>query len=111
MASKGRSMRRSACPGRGRSMSTESGPVPKRLRIRYGDDPVMMTVDGQGFRIRARAEEPGVYDFDWLSGPYDYGFTSAGGDRAPLTPQEAEEHIRGFLAQINPPTKPESGKG
>lgn len=87
-------------------MSTEAepGPLPERLRIRYEDDPVMVTVDGQDFRIRARAEEPGVYDFDWLRGPYQSGFTSAAGDRAPLTPQEAEEHIRGFLAQINPAT-------
>jgi hypothetical protein len=106
MAGKGRSMRRSGYPGRGASMSTEvePGPAPKRLRIRYEDDPVVMTVDGQDFRVRARTGEPGVYDFDWLSGPHDYGFTSAGGDRTPLTPQEAEEHIRGFLAQINPAT-------
>jgi len=103
MASKGRSMRRSGRPGEGASMSTEAepDPVPERLGSRYQDDPIMMTVDGQNFRIRTRAEEPGVYDFDWLTGPHEYGFTSAGGDRAPLTPQEAEEHIRGFIAQIN----------
>ena len=106
MAGKGRSMRRSGYAGRGASMSTEAepGPVPERLLIRYGDDPIVMTVDGQDFRVRARAEEPGVYDFDWLSGPHDYGFSSTGGHRGPLTPQVAEEHIRGFLAQINPTT-------
>jgi hypothetical protein len=87
------------------SAEAEPGPVPERLQPRYEVDPVVMTVDGQDFRIRARAEEPGVYDFDWLSGPHDYGFTSAGGDRAPITPQEAEEHIRSFLVQINPGTR------
>ena len=106
MAYKGRSMRRSGFPGRGASMSPEAEPgsVPECLRTGYEDDPVVMTVDGQDFRIRARAEEPGVYDIDWLSGPHDYGFTSAVGDRAPITPQEAVEHIRGFLVQINPAT-------
>jgi hypothetical protein len=87
-------------------MSTEAKPGPRRerLRIRHEDDPVMMTVDGQDFRVRARVEEPGVYDFDWLTGPHDHGFTTANGVRAPLTPEQAEEHIRTFLAQVNPAT-------
>jgi hypothetical protein len=76
----------------------------ERLRIRYEDHSVMMTVDGQDFRVCAHAEEPGVYDFKWVTGPNDYGFTTVSGDRAPLTPQQAEEHIRAFLTQNNPAT-------
>jgi hypothetical protein len=104
MVSKGRSMRRSGGPGREASRSTEAepDPVPERLQIRHDHGPVMMTVDGQDFRIRARAEEPGGYDFVGLSGPHGHGSTGAGGERGPLTPQEAEEHMRGCLAQINP---------
>ena len=64
----------------------------------------MLTVDGQKFRIRARANEPGTYDFDWLSGPHDYGFGISRSDRFELTLPEMEEAIRGFLAQINPAT-------
>jgi hypothetical protein len=63
-----------------------------------------MTVDGQDFLVRARAEEPGVYDFEWLTGPRGYGFTGAASDRSTLSPREAEAAIRGFLAQINPVT-------
>lgn len=60
-------------------MSTEPQPglMPEHMRTSYRGDqpPVMMTVDGQDFRVRERAEEPGVYDFDWLSGPHEgYGF-------------------------------------
>jgi hypothetical protein len=41
-----------------------------------------MTVDGHDFLIPARADEPGVYDVRWLTGPVDYGFTAARSDRA-----------------------------
>ena len=64
--------------------------------------PIIMTVDEQQFCVSQRRGEPGVYDFRWLNGAHDYGFTSAG--HATLTPRQAEEYIRGFLAQINPAT-------
>lgn len=87
-------------------MSTEPQPgvVPEHMRIRYRDDPVLMTVDGQDFRIRERAEEPGVYDFDWLSGPQDYGFGLSGYDGSAMNLPEMEAAIREFLAQIDPAT-------
>ncbi len=87
-------------------MSIEPGPglVPEHLHPRYADDPVTMTVDGQEFRIRTRADEPGTYDFDWLSGPHDYGFTLSGGAGWAMSVPEMEEAIRDFLAEIDPAT-------
>jgi hypothetical protein len=66
--------------------------------------PIVMTVDGQDFLMRARTGEPGVYDFDWLTGPPGYGFTAAGYGRSAMGPREAEEAIRNFLAQVDPAT-------
>jgi hypothetical protein len=87
-------------------MSTEPQPglVPEHMRIRYKGDPVMMTVAGQDFRIRARAAEPGAYDFDWLTGPQDYGFGITRHDGSAMSLPEMEEAIRDFLAQIDPAT-------
>jgi hypothetical protein len=87
------------------STAPEPGLVPEHMRTsHHKDDPVMMTVDGQDFRIGARAEEPGVYDFDWLNGPHDYGFGSAKSDGSAMTLPEMEKAIRGFLTQIDPTT-------
>jgi hypothetical protein len=77
------------------------GVVPEHLRIKYQGDPVMMTVDGQDFRIRVRAGEPGTYDFDWLTGPHEYGFSSSGPE---MTLPEMAQAIRDFLAYIDPTT-------
>ncbi|MCW3843179.1 hypothetical protein ONA70_24050 [Micromonospora yasonensis] len=87
-------------------MSTEPEPglVPEHMRTRYQGDPVMMTVDGQDFRVRLRAGEPGSYDFDWLSGPHDYGFGLSRSDGFAMTRPEMEEAIRAFLAEIDPTT-------
>jgi hypothetical protein len=74
------------------------------MRIRYKDESVMMTVDGQDFRIRARAEEPGEYHFDWLSGPHEYGFGISRSDDSAMSLPEMEDAIRDFLAQIDPAT-------
>ncbi|PZG12579.1 hypothetical protein C1I95_25460 [Micromonospora craterilacus] len=63
-----------------------------------------MTVDGQRFRIHERAEKPGEYDFDWLSGPHDYGFGITRAAGSAMTLPEMEEAIRNFLAEIDPAT-------
>jgi hypothetical protein len=63
--------------------------------------PSTVVVNGQEFRVRPRPDEPGVYDFDWRTGPPDYGFTSGGGT---LTPAEVEAAIRNFLEQVDPRT-------
>ncbi|MGS2614879.1 hypothetical protein ACVCAH_10170 [Micromonospora sp. LZ34] len=85
-------------------MSTEPEPglAPEHMRTRYQGEPVLLTVDGQDFRVRARAEEPSGYDFDWLNGPHDYGFGLSG--PAAMSRPEMERAIRDFLAQIDPAT-------
>lgn len=49
-------------------------------------------------------EKPGEYDFDWLSGPHDYGFGITRADGSAMTLPEMEEAIRSFLAEIDPAT-------
>nr|WP_201748866.1 hypothetical protein [Micromonospora acroterricola] len=88
-------------------MSTEPEPglAPAHTRPRHTEaDPVMMTVDGHNFRIRERAENPGEYDFDWLSGPHDYGFGISRADGSAMTLPQMREAIRNFLAEIDPAT-------
>ncbi|MEV0325316.1 hypothetical protein CA850_26960 [Micromonospora echinospora] len=85
--------------------AAEPGLVPEHLgTIRYQGEPVLLTVDGQDFRVRTRAEEPGVYDFDWLSGPHEYGFTLSGPADPVMSRIEMEQNIRDFLAGIDPAT-------
>ena len=87
-------------------MSTEPQPglVPEHLRTTYLSAPVMLTVDGEAFRVRRRADEPGTYDFDWLSGPQEYGFgVSSAADQAMSVPEMAQA-IQEFLADIDPAT-------
>lgn len=86
------------------SSEPEPGLAPEVLSIRYTGDPVMLTVDGQDFRVRERADETGTYDFDWLSGPHDYGFGISVPAGSSMTLPEMEDAIRTFLAQIDPNT-------
>jgi hypothetical protein len=87
-------------------MSTEPGPglVPEHLRPRYEGDPILMTVDGQQFRIRTRAGEPGTHDFDWLNGPREYGFTVSASGGWVMSRSEMAQTIREVLADIDPAT-------
>jgi hypothetical protein len=88
-------------------MSTEPEPglAPEHARPRHiNDDPIMMMVDGQEFRIRERAGKRGEYDFDWLNGPHDHGFGLSRADGYAMTRPEMEEAIRNFLAGIDPAT-------
>ncbi|MFI7645647.1 hypothetical protein ACIBTZ_06115 [Micromonospora sp. NPDC049460] len=86
------------------SSEPEPGLAPEHLRPGYAGDPIMVTVDGQDFRVRVRVGEPGTYDFDWLSGPHDYGFGLSRSDGSAMSRPEMEEAIRDFLAQIDPAT-------
>lgn len=65
-------------------------------------EPITLTVDGHDFLVLPRADERGVYDFHWLTGPHDYGFTETRSDRSAISEAEAAESIRNFLAQIDP---------
>jgi hypothetical protein len=67
-------------------------------------EPIAVAVDGQDFLMRARADEAGVYDFEWLTGPRRYGFTVGRSDRSTMSRREADEAIRSFLAQVDPST-------
>ena len=62
-------------------------------------------IDGQHFIVRARAGDPSVYDFTWVNHPVGFGFMSAlHPSTARLTRLEMEQHIREFLADIDPET-------
>lgn len=63
-----------------------------------------LNVDEHGFLVRDRPAEPGVYDFDWLTGPQSYGFTSGSYDRAAMNTAEMRESISDFLARVDPQT-------
>ncbi|MFI7026658.1 hypothetical protein [Micromonospora sp. NPDC049900] len=83
----------------------EPGLVPEHLRPEHDDrESVLLTVDGEQFRVSTQAGRPGSYDFDWLSGPHEYGFglTNSGG--LALTRDELVQAIREFLAEIDPAT-------
>ncbi|WDZ86044.1 hypothetical protein [Micromonospora cathayae] len=86
------------------AVEPEPGVAPDDQDIRYQGEPVMLTVDGERFRVRVRADHPGSYDFDWLSGPHEYGFGSSSSDRSPLSRDEMVQAIRNFLAEIDPET-------
>jgi hypothetical protein len=86
------------------SNEPEPGVVPEHLRTVYQGEPIMLTVDGQQFRVRVRAGHAGSYDFDWLSGPHGYGFGLSRSDRAGMSRAEMVAAIRDFLAQIDPET-------
>ncbi len=62
-------------------------------------------VDGERWVVKQRRDEPGTYDFDWISGPNEgYGFASAMSDRSELTPAQIEESIKDFMKGIDPDT-------
>jgi hypothetical protein len=66
----------------------------------------VLQVQGQEFTVTGRHGEPGVYDFEWTSGPHEpkYGFTRARSDRAAIADEEMRSAIVAFLSQINPET-------
>ncbi|MEV0156126.1 hypothetical protein AB0H57_20690 [Micromonospora sp. NPDC050686] len=87
-------------------MPTEPKPglAPEDERVRHRGEPVALTVDGQEFRVRLREGEPRTYDFDWLSGPHEYGFALSGPRDRALSRAEMAQAARDFLAQIDPAT-------
>jgi len=65
--------------------------------------PALFTLDVDGERFAIRQAGDGGTDYDWLSGPNKgYGFSSSG---TPIpSVEEHREHIRVFLAMIDPNT-------
>jgi hypothetical protein len=65
--------------------------------------PVMFTLDVDGERFAIRKSGDGGTNYDWLSGPNKgYGFASSGTPNRSV--EEHREHIRVFLAMIDPNT-------
>ena len=65
--------------------------------------PVLFTLDVEGERFDIRRAGDGGTAYDWLSGPNEgYGFGSSMTPDRPV--QEHREHIRVFLAMIDPDT-------
>jgi hypothetical protein len=65
--------------------------------------PVLFTLDVDGERFAIRRAGYGGTAYDWLSGPNEgYGFGSSGTPDRPV--EEHREHIRVFLAMIDPST-------
>ncbi|WP_106685764.1 hypothetical protein [Streptomyces violaceusniger] len=64
-----------------------------------------LTVDGEKFDVAERPDEPGTYDFTWLTGPNpDYGFTTRVHGADSLSTQQLEDSAREFLGQVDPDT-------
>lgn len=69
------------------------------------DEPYETVVDGETWVVRHRTNEPGTYEFDWVSGPNEgYGFTSYSPSEAAKTAAELDASIRDFLSDIDPET-------
>ena len=65
--------------------------------------PVLFTLDVDGERFAIRRTGDGGTAYDWLSGPNKGdGFASSGTLKRPV--EEHREHIRVFLAMIDPNT-------
>ena len=65
--------------------------------------PVLFTLDVDGERFAIRRIGDGGTAYDWLSGPNKgYGFASSGAPNRSV--EEHREHIRVFLAMIDPNT-------
>ena len=70
----------------------------------FGDPPhyYETAVDGESWIVR-RGAKPGVYQFEWVSGPNKgYGFTSASSDGSAMATEAMDSAIREFLAEIDP---------
>jgi hypothetical protein len=64
-----------------------------------------MVVDGEHFNVVERADEPGVYEVQWISGPNEgYGFATSTYNGERQTETELEDAIRDFLNQVDPVT-------
>lgn len=65
--------------------------------------PVLFTLEVDGERFAIRQAGDGGTTYDWLSGPNQgYGFASSGTPNR--SAEEHREHIRVFLAMIDPTT-------
>lgn len=81
------------------------GPIPDDWSQPLHEPPHATVVDGETWVVRQRTDEPGTYDFEWVSGPNEgYGFTSASSDESASTATDLDDSIRLFLTMIDPAT-------
>jgi hypothetical protein len=72
----------------------------------YGDPPhyYETVIDGESWVVR-RGAKPGLYFFEWTSGPNSgYGFTSQSSDGSAVSTDDMDRHIRDVLADVDPET-------
>lgn len=68
-------------------------------------EPIVLTVDGETFKARADAEQPGAWHVDWVSGPNEgYGFITRRSDHQWESRDDLERAVRSFLDAIDPDT-------
>jgi beta-lactamase class D len=68
-------------------------------------EPMLLTVNGETFRARADADQPGAWHLHWVSGPTEgYGFTTRRSDHRWGSRAELEQAVRSFLDEIDPET-------
>jgi len=68
-------------------------------------DPIVLIVNGESFRARADAQQPGAWHVDWGSGPnVGYGFTIKRSDHQWESREEIERAVRSILDGMDPTT-------
>jgi hypothetical protein len=84
--------------------SDDATAVPDVYRgLAGGPGAVIFTVDVDGEQFAIRPSGDGGTNYDWLSGPNEsYGFSSSATPNRSV--EEHREHIRVFLAMIDPNT-------
>lgn len=66
------------------------------------EEEIHLSVDGREFAVRPRPDEPGVYDFSWLNGPYGQGFSSKTSDGSPMSREGLADAIRDYFETCFP---------
>lgn len=69
-----------------------------------GPDTVELVVDGETWRVECRVGVPTIVQYDWVSHPHGYGFGSRVNVEREATQDELIEHIRSFMAEVDPAT-------
>ena len=68
-------------------------------------EPIVLIVNGETFRARADAQQPGAWHVDWVSGPnVGYGFTTRRSDHQWESREQLDRGVRSFLDEIDPAT-------
>ncbi|WP_149204502.1 hypothetical protein [Actinotalea subterranea] len=66
--------------------------------------PWRIVVDGHDWVVREQPERAGAYDFEWLTGPDQYGFSMGSSDGSSMDEAAMRRSIADFLAAVDPAT-------